>query len=267
MSPEEPEPKPISSELLQDLIHYFKYASSAYAPLCPRPNGKTLVAEFSNGVSDVRGYVARDADRKELVVALRGSASVADILLDSALVQVPLLTAGVEAPKGVLVHSGFLVAWNTVALQIITVLNEQLIFYPDFELIAIGHSLGGSIATLAAISLRMNFPDNKTRCYTYGAPRTGNKAFAEFFNDEFGSNSFRVVHGSDGVCTMIPRSIGYHHHGIEYWQKEDPASEDTTVRCSADGEDPRCSASVPSEGVNYAHMKYFGILATTPFCI
>ena len=35
--------------LLQDLIFYFKYASSAYTPICPRPNGQTFVAE-------VRGF-------------------------------------------------------------------------------------------------------------------------------------------------------------------------------------------------------------------
>lgn len=33
----------LTSELYHDLIHYFKYASSAYSPVCPRPNGKKLI--------------------------------------------------------------------------------------------------------------------------------------------------------------------------------------------------------------------------------
>ena len=41
--------------------------------------------------------------------------------------------------------------------------------------------------------------------------------------------------------------------GIEYWQHASPPSEATTVECNADGEDPACSASIPSQGVNVAH--------------
>lgn len=31
-------------ETLAQLVHYFKYASSAYSLVCPRPNGNHLVA-------------------------------------------------------------------------------------------------------------------------------------------------------------------------------------------------------------------------------
>jgi hypothetical protein len=34
----------------EDLVHYFKYASSAYILLCPRPNGKTLVSNVRRGL-------------------------------------------------------------------------------------------------------------------------------------------------------------------------------------------------------------------------
>lgn len=82
-----------------DLVHYFKYASTAYAiilpgpPLIPvRPNGQKLCAKvcsFSSYlqysrpsymriqmfdlISDTHGYVARDDTRKEIVVAFRGT--------------------------------------------------------------------------------------------------------------------------------------------------------------------------------------------------
>ena len=41
--------------------------------------------------------------------------------------------------------------------------------------------------------------------------------------------------------------------GVEYWQHASPPSEATTVECNAGGEDPACSASIPSQGVNVAH--------------
>jgi hypothetical protein len=84
--------------------------------------------------------------------------------------------------------------------------------------------------------------------------------------------------------TVIPMSLGYHHHGsnfnsfiawwhltnsstgIEYWQNPDTPSEVTTFQCSPDGEDPSCSASIPSKGLTPAHVTvrlYFLLDATS----
>ncbi len=41
-----------------------------------------------------------------------------------------------------------------------------------------GHSLGGALATLAAHDLQAEFGFPHLHCYTFGAPRTGNHAFA-----------------------------------------------------------------------------------------
>lgn len=60
-----------------------------------------------------------------------------------------------------------------MVLQLLAILNEQLIFYSDYAMVVVGHSLGGSIASLGAIALQMNFPETGIRCYTYGAPRSG----------------------------------------------------------------------------------------------
>ncbi|KAJ7149814.1 alpha/beta-hydrolase [Mycena crocata] len=264
------EPVPISSETFDELVHYFKYASSAYSPVCLRPNGNALVLQFGNHLSDVQGFIARDDRRKELVVALRGSASITDALLDANILLVPFLTPGVKLPPKARVHAGFLAAWDTVALQISTALAAERRLYPGHRLVTVGHSMGGALAILAAVSLLQLFPASpmldQTRVYTYGAPRTGNAVFAAHVNAEFGARAFRVVHTNDGVPTMIPTSLGYHHHGIEYWQHVDPPAPDTTLRCTG-GEDPCCSASVPSGGVTPAHATYLGITVPTPFCL
>ncbi|KAJ3759648.1 alpha/beta-hydrolase [Lentinula raphanica] len=259
----------ISQHILDQLVHYLKYASSAYAPICPKPNGSTLVTHFSDPVAGiVEGYVARDASRKELILALRGSASFADILLDTQVQLVPLVSPGVSVPQGVRVHAGFLAAWNTVSVQVLAILTEQLLLHAEIQaIVTCGHSLGGSLATLSAISAKQHFSQCRVSTYSYGAPRTGNKAFSAFVNQSMGEDAFRVVHTHDGVPTMIPRYLGYHHHGIEYWQSSEPAIVENVVKCKSDGEDPKCSLSIPSGGVNDAHLTYFGIVATTPFCL
>lgn len=251
----------------KDLIHYFKYASSTYVTICPRPNGKTLVLPFSNVMTDIQGFVARDSNRREIIVALRGSTSIVDFLMDTQILLVPFVTLGVSVPSGTRVHNGFLIAWDSVVVQVLAIVSQQLQAHSGFSIVTSGHSLGGALATLAAVTLKHNFPATKVSTYSYGAPRLGNKIFADYVNAEFGPRAFRVVHTTDGVPTLIPPSLGYHHHGIEYWLSSDPSSKDTTFMCSADGEDPSCSASIPSQGITPAHVTYFGIPVSTPFCL
>jgi len=257
----------IDPDKYEELVRYLKYASSAYSPICPRPNGNKLILQISNPLSDMQGFVARDDTKKEIVVSLRGSASLTDVLLDTQVVLAPFISPGVKLPAGIRVHTGFLIAWDSVALEIIVVLSQQHKQHPDFAIVTTGHSMGGSVALLGAVALKKHFPESEIRTYSYGSPRAGNELFAKYVNETFGANAHRVVHTNDGVPTMIPTLLGYHHHGVEYWQHEDPSSEKTTLECSGEGEDIRCSASVPSKGINSAHALYFGIHVTTPFCI
>ncbi|KAF8628987.1 hypothetical protein AX15_003610 [Amanita polypyramis BW_CC] len=198
------------------------------------------------------------------------SASLVDFLLDAQLILapfvVPVILPASPNPK-IRVHTGFLISWCSIAPEVIELLIAQAHSHPHYDLVTVGHSLGGALATLAAVSLKLKFPDHKVRTYSYGSPRVGNKEFADFINTNFGKDAFRVVHTSDGVPTIIPKSLGYHHHGIEYWETHDPPAAATTVQCSAGGEDQACSASVPSKGFTPAHAVYLGIVATTPFCL
>jgi len=77
-----------------------------------------------------------------------------------------------------------------------------------------GHSLGGALATLAAIDLRKAVPDPAhldLSCYTFGAPRTGNHAFAHEYNelvpDTWGIINDQArragVHGLQMLCQQI----------------------------------------------------------------
>jgi len=179
----------ITQDVFDQLVHYLKYASSAYSPLCLRPNGSALITHILDG------FVARDDHRKELVVALRGSANPVDILLDTQVLLVPFLSPGVSVPDAIRVHNGFLVGWDSVSVQVLAILAEQLAFHKDIKrIVTCGHSLGGALATLAAISAKQHFPQCEIAIYSFGSPRTGNKAFAEFVNENFGENAFRGIY-------------------------------------------------------------------------
>ncbi|KAI0301030.1 Alpha/Beta hydrolase protein [Multifurca ochricompacta] len=121
-----------------------------------------------------------------------------------------------------------------------------------------GHSLGGSLAAIAALSIKSNFPWASVRLLTFGQPRTGDVEFANLLEVVVGrDNLFRAVHTWDGVPTMIPEYLGYRHHACEYWQFQEPPGVSMVYRCDGQ-EDPECSHSIPSTGINPAHGIYFG---------
>ncbi|KAJ6506484.1 alpha/beta-hydrolase [Mycena vulgaris] len=261
------EKRTITTATYDDLVFYFQYASSAYSTTgCAAPNGNTLIAEFSEALTDTQGFIARDDTRKEIVVSMRGSSSFQDALIDVSIILIPFLSPGVDAPLGSAAHAGFLIAYNSVASTVLAAITAQLAAHPGYALVSTGHSLGGALSSLTAISLAQNFPGSTVRMYTYGQPRTFNPIGADFIDAQFGTHAFRSVHTTDGVPTIIPQILGYQHHGIEYWNFADPASPMTTRQCATSGEDPTCSDSIPSMGIDDAHSTYFNIGAGTKFC-
>jgi hypothetical protein len=48
--------------------------------------------------------------------------------------------------------------YNSVAKIVLTTVKEQLSKYPKYSLVTDGHGMGGSLAILAAVSLKSNFP-------------------------------------------------------------------------------------------------------------
>lgn len=89
-----------------------------------------------------------------------------------------------------------------------------------------GHSLGGALATLAAYDIRQQLQDAgqgsvEVVCYSFGAPRTGNHAFAHDYNrkvpdtwsiinDQVGTvhGAYQLVSLYSGHCLQQRRDIG-----------------------------------------------------------
>ena len=75
--------------------------------------------------------------------------------------------------------------------------------HPDYQIIFIGHSLGGAIATLASYYYAKNkLSNNEPVLITFGQPRVGNENFARRYM-ELIKLVFRVARSNDFV-TMVP---------------------------------------------------------------
>jgi hypothetical protein len=255
----------ISSALYSDLKYYWQYSTSSYFASCPKPNNNTLIGYFSDSTTDTQGFVARDDRRQEIIVAFRGTSDDRDITTDFDFQLTPYISPGVKPPVNATVHTGFMEAYNSVAAQIFKMVDAQLKLHPGYVLISTGHSLGGALSSLGAVSLKQRHPTHSVRLYSYGQPRTGNAIYANWVNSLIGlDKSFRSVHVDDGVPTFVPTSFGFQHHGTEYWQTVDPPSFSTVKKCVGN-EDPTCSVSIPSKFIDQGHLVYFGIFFQSEF--
>lgn len=106
-------------------------------------------------------------------------------------------------------HRGFMAAYFSVRDELQAKVRE----YPEASLIITGHSLGGAIATIAALDLQYNITQHThqpIQLYTFGAPRVGNRALVESFQRRV-HQSYRFVNGWD-LVTRVPRLWqGYAH--------------------------------------------------------
>ncbi|MFM8579343.1 MAG: lipase family protein, partial [Planctomycetaceae bacterium] len=165
-------------------------------------------------VDNTQAWLGTNDD--SIVVAFRGTESpttidgLKDILLTDAMnllvvpegrLGVDLAAAGVNARF----HKGFVDAiaeiWDPLAAAV-----EAEIGRRDRPLWLCGHSLGGSLALIAAWLFKRRFVSVQEVC-TFGAPMIGNKAAREGFNRELAGRVFRYVNGRDPVPKLPAVSL------------------------------------------------------------
>jgi hypothetical protein len=105
-----------------------------------------------------------------------------------------------------LTYSPYHSAWNAVRGPTLKLINDNIKGpYANYNLFSTGGSLGGALAALAFAEFRTNtalgLSAKTTRGYSFGQPRTGNFAFAKWFNGKSGASPsqvgdfIRVTHG------------------------------------------------------------------------
>ncbi|PPQ90550.1 hypothetical protein CVT25_015864 [Psilocybe cyanescens] len=225
----------IDETTYNNLERYTKYSSAVYQWICPKPLGNKLIDQFD--ISGTQGFVARDDSRKEIVIAFRGTLELKDAFVDLQIIMKPLQSTGLTNVGSAYVHTGFLYAYNVVASTVLKTVKAQAAAYPSYTIVVTGHSLGGAVASLAAISIKSALPNSSLKLYTFGQPRTGNAAFASYVESKIGINNiFRAVHTYDGITTILFKALGYRHFANEYWHFQES----------------------PSTFINPAHIVYFG---------
>jgi len=190
------------------------------------------VAFANNEETDTQAWLYRSVKHRTAVIAFRGTEQVKwkDLATDLNLTPTELNTERINEAAGqpglirifnavipseqMMVHDGFLKAWDSLKPQVFRLLDAILASKGAGEgpwrVYITGHSLGGSLATLCAYELAARRQQNiSISMYTFGAPRVGNKVFAAAFN-ALVPDSWRVTNSKDIIPT-VPRLLGYAH--------------------------------------------------------
>ncbi|OGE57762.1 hypothetical protein PENARI_c001G02143 [Penicillium arizonense] len=233
-----------------------------------------LVATWNTGVllSDSCGYVAisHPPSPKRIVIAFRGTYSITNTIIDlSAYPQAYVPYTGDDnkiadtqslRPSGsrcenCTVHAGFMASWLDTRSIILPHISEAMQKYPDYEVTLVGHSLGGAVAALAGLEMRLKGWDPQVT--TFGEPMLGNGDFAQFFDEQFDlqptrsnkslsqdKNRFRrITHVDDPVPLLPLQEWGYEPHAGEIFISKSylPPSLGDVHPCVGHY-DPRCIA-------------------------
>ncbi|XP_071492907.1 diacylglycerol lipase-alpha-like [Diadema antillarum] len=133
------------------------------------------LSQSDNLVWETPFFVALDHDRRRVVVSIRGTLSVADIVTDLSADTSPIHTEdGSMAYKG---HKGMVETANYIRRRLVedkllhqafTAMEVAQKGTSEYELVLVGHSLGAGTAAILGIMLRPRYPTLKV--YAYSPP-------------------------------------------------------------------------------------------------
>ncbi|CAI6335598.1 unnamed protein product [Periconia digitata] len=223
--------KPLDQKLFDRLVFMEQYASAAYCKsqqstpgnlvtcksktcdLVTAANATTAIEYERKDLStDVTGFVALDPTNKLIVVSFRGTNTIANWITNLSFDQV----ATHLCPKCT-AHRGFWQSWLDSRTAILTAVYAIQKQNPKYQIVTMGHSLGGAIAQLAAADLRFTYK-LKVEAYSYGSPRIAGHELSEFITKQ--GDNYRVTHYNDIVPDVPKIGMGYEHVSPEYHIEE-----------------------------------------------
>lgn len=172
----------------------------------------THLTDLRDGVTETEGTIC--FMKNDIYLTFRGTESdVKDWLSDASAFPTSFHSKSMCGSKA---HLGFVDGYLSLEKKIEAALTNLVNLYPNARIITSGHSLGGSLATVAAFDLQKKFPTKDVIMYNYGSPSVGNTDFVEVFNQII-KESWRVHDPND----PIPLSSPFTHVKKAYFLKID----------------------------------------------
>ncbi|KAF9464158.1 alpha/beta-hydrolase [Collybia nuda] len=272
----------LSTNQISALTPFTQFARAAYCPpekiqgwkcgeACDALPGFEATLTGGDGDAIQFFFVGHWPQENTIIVAHQGTdpLELQSVLTDLNVIRGPLdstLFPGI--PEAVSVHTGFRDQHAQTANLIFTEVQRLLNEKNSNKVTTIGHSLGGALAMLSALSMRLQLPGEVLVSSTvYGTPRVGDLDFATFFDSQI--TDVRRINNDNDLVPIIPgRFLGFVHPKGEIHLLEDGGA----VACAGDdnADDDQCTIkTVPNVlfGNIIDHLgPYEGIFIGTPFC-
>ena len=170
------------SDFIEKIYHFMKFACGAYGwALLNGYQGKNffqsdhkamlnhcglkqediICCQWQSYIHDPAHYMVLDHKTKSIIISIRGSLSLTDIITD--------INGHYTKFMGGLTHHGILKAAKKKIEILLPFIKEEMGKHQDYQLILTGHSLGAGAAVLMAIILyeKMKIP---LECYAFAPP-------------------------------------------------------------------------------------------------
>lgn len=155
------------------------------------------------------GFVAYDAGRNHIVISFAGSYSILNWIHNVQLDLVPF-----DGCSGCSVHKGFLATYKSSKNFVLEKFHTFRRAHPTAKVYVAGYSLGAAQAAYCIVDLYKQGVHN-ANLMTFGAPRAGNRRFADYVNSILRGMNFRITFKDDKVPILPGRFLGYKHIGTE----------------------------------------------------
>jgi hypothetical protein len=179
------------------------------------------------------GFLAA-SDAKELVVAIRGTDTILEWLHDGCFLMLPSPVVG----AGGLTEDGFTAVYRSLRCGVATgtlSAKDSIKSYLDrgtaTTVTVCGHGLGGALATLLTLDVKLNTSCNSPTVYTYASPRIGDHLFAGSYNPAIAA-SYRIENRQDLIPKLPPiLPLPYEHVNTQYELNAPPNAIAQTIPC------------------------------------
>jgi predicted lipase len=195
---------------------------------CTELGGSRLLKTFIGNVAKLQAYIAHRPEQRQIVVAFSGTSDLRQALHDLNALPKPFPYDRRQSKQHQIakVHRGFWKMYTGLRTKALEGLGEALqqLGNEVGEVIITGHSLGGAMASFFLLDLLQLrdadcpswWPPHELTLTlaTFGSPRAGNMAFANFY--QLAADAYRSRHGqdrlreyavrafNDGVSTQLP---------------------------------------------------------------
>ena len=232
--------------------------------------GTVIDESIQDSDTQAAAFVATLPSKKIIAAVFRGTQSVQSFIKDIQFLKTPpdFTVPDIEVGNA-RIHSGFQSSYLNIRTQTQSSIQKLAKLYPDYEIVFTGHSLGGAMASIAAVDFHVQTKgiyDDRISVITFGQPRVGNEAWANYYDSlPFSSRIFRVVKDADPIAQLPPRFTFYVHGGKQY----EINSKNQTFPCEVSGpasESIKCDNSLVSQNFLQHITGYYGWFTYPWFC-